>query len=279
MKKKALFDLEEEEFLIWQKFKNYPTPRLLKSLQSSNRVRRVIAAKELQIRGEKTTFEYACILCNSHKSPNREIGAFILGQLGTPKFPFANLSKPILSNLALNDVNENVRAAAVSGLGHFASLANLKIFAKGVHDPKPSVRVATAFALSKLKGEKRLLLLMKLAKDKNSEVRSWAVFGLRQHSNCNVNILNTLASMLDDSSKEVKAEVICGLAECKDKRAFRYLKIELDEEEIFFDFIEAAGNLGDRRILPKLKKLYNEWGHNSPPIIIDAINKLNSNSK
>ena len=76
---------------------------------------RTLVARKLHCKGTKEVFDLAKNWSISTVYYQREIAAFILGQLGCLfeyKYPFKTESKPILINL-INDENSEVRAAAI----------------------------------------------------------------------------------------------------------------------------------------------------------------------
>ena len=66
-------------------------------------------------------FEHARQLATSKKKDDREIAAFILGQLGTPERPFKGESLPLLQKLCA-DRSAEVRETAVASLGHLKAV-------------------------------------------------------------------------------------------------------------------------------------------------------------
>ena len=84
---------------------------------------RTMIARKLQCRGTQDVFDFAELWSKSVSDYQREIAAFILGQLGClfdneKKYPFKLKSKPILMNL-VNDRHYEVRAAAIAAFGPF----------------------------------------------------------------------------------------------------------------------------------------------------------------
>ena len=62
-------------------------------------------------------------------------------------------------------------------------------------------------------------------------------------------IRDSLAFLLDDSHLGVRHEAITGLAKMQDKRVARVLIDELSKDEVYDDFVQAAGFLGDETLL------------------------------
>lgn len=175
-------DLSDSELrlVLWKALRKYPTKELLRLLELKETILRTAAAKELHFRPTKAVLKNAINLCSSRLSVHREIGAFVLGQLGTPKMPFRNASIPILVKLLLTDKAVSVRAAAAAALGHLrASKAKIELM-RSSSDSNDSVRTTVAYALGSIRRDKDVLrALQNLAKDPHEDVRSWARLGLR----------------------------------------------------------------------------------------------------
>ncbi len=260
------------QVLLWSELKHAKTDKLIQLLGDRRTQIRIAAARELNIRGGKKVFERAKNLCHSDKAMLRESGALVLAQLGTPKFPFARQSEPILARLALCDPSASVRGEAVAGLGHLARTESFETLRKCIGDKSWGVRATVAFALGR-QGRKAVSPLLTLTQDKHSEVRNWAAFSLNQINVNTKEVRNIFFKLLRDNSEEVRREVIIGLARWRDSRVFTALKKELHKDEIFFDFIRAAGELGDKRLLPRLEQLRKEWD-DTPRELQQAISRL-----
>lgn len=168
--------------LVWKGLKQYQTKALFQFLNDRDVIVRSAVARELQIRGGKLVFEQTKRLLQSDNSNIRELAAFILGQLGTPKRPFKAESTRLLVKHLESETNAIVRATAICSLGWLHATKAVKsilIFAK---DPSPSVRGSVAFAIGMIYCEKLATipigtrqLLNKFRYDKSREVREMAV--------------------------------------------------------------------------------------------------------
>lgn len=272
---KSMMWSEKREIQLWQISKKLTTQELLKRLYHKNEEIRYAAAKELQLRGEKVTFLNAIALCEDAQADLREIGAFLLGQLGTPTFPFAKESLPLLIKLFQHDGIAQVRATAAASLGHLRDAEVIPFFAQGIADPDDNVRQSIAFALGCFQGNVNIVRpLTFLLKDRNSDVRSWAAFGLR-HCLCKEpSIADHLVNVLDDPCEDVRREAICALAQWHDPRVFWALEKEINREPVFDEIIEAAGNLHDIRLLGRLQQLRDAWKDDLPQELIIALAKF-----
>lgn len=168
-------DGESLRLLVAQALREYPTQSLHPFLEDKNVLVRSAAAREVQIRGELISFEAAVSLAGDKRSHVREIAVFLLGQLGTPNFPFRERSIPIISDRLAFDKSAAVRAAAAAALGHLNAHESLDALAKAASDSSAEVRACTAFALSNMKRRRKAReLLLMLKSDTNDDVRFWA---------------------------------------------------------------------------------------------------------
>jgi HEAT repeat protein len=171
--------------LVWLGLRRFPTLALFQFLSDPDVIVRSAAARELQIRGGKRVFERTRQLLVSEKKNLRELAAFILGQLGTPKRPFKQESTHLLLKVLRSETNAAVRATAISSLGQLRATGSIKHIIGFAYDKTPSVRGSVAFAIGMIYCERRRSipkaywrLLQKFRKDKSREVREMAGLGI-----------------------------------------------------------------------------------------------------
>jgi HEAT repeat protein len=165
--------------ILWKALQKYSTARLCALLSDNDTIVRTAAAKQLHLRGNKVVYRKALELCANENGELREIGAFLLGQLGTPKRPFRKQSISILVNLLVNDPFHEVRAAAAGALGHLQATEASNELLCIAGDSSPEVRACVAFALGTLKHSREIeTTLRNLSQDENNEVREWAELSL-----------------------------------------------------------------------------------------------------
>lgn len=161
--------------LVSQALRSYPTRILYSFLDDSSTVVRTAAARELQSRGEVESFEYAVSLLSDKRAYTREIGVFILGQLGTPNYPYKDASIDLIAERLNVDKSKMVRAAAAAALGHLEAFSKLDILIHAASDESANVRACAAYALTRMKRRPRAReVLRTLRNDENAEVRCWA---------------------------------------------------------------------------------------------------------
>ena len=272
-------DNENYDIVVFNKLKEKPTEVLHDLIFETDEVVSETAMMFLHTRGEKATYQKAVELCTSSHDEHRDLGAVLLGQLGTPEMPYAKESAPLLIDLVENDSSDEVRESAIYGIGHLQLAKGVTAVGKFVCSPNKRIRKAIAFAFGRTGGFEAVQSLVQLCKDKDEDVRNWAAFGLRMLNSEEVKydsseMRNVLVSLLNDSNSEIREEAICALALLKDGHVFEHIEAGLNSEDISFQIIEAAGDLGDIRFLPRLRELHVEWGDTSPSELIDALAKL-----
>lgn len=171
--------------LVWLGLRRFPTLALFQFLSDPDVIVRSATARELQIRGGKRVFEKTKQLLVSDKKNLRELAAFILGQLGTPKRPFKAESTQLLLQLLRSETNATVRATAIDSLGWLHTTRAIKNIVSFAKDRSPAVRGSVGFAVGMIYCEKHQSipesywrLLKKFRKDKSRAVREEAKLGI-----------------------------------------------------------------------------------------------------
>lgn len=172
---------ETLKLLASQALKAWNTDAVLSLLSDSDYIVRTMAARELQVRGDKKIFDHVIGFESSKTDHMREICAFILGQLGTPKNPFKKESIPILLKL-FADANAEVRVAAAVSLGKICfdgmPLEVENALYRAVSDEDADVRCGVGSSLGYASNRQETLdALDKLFQDSNKEVREYAELG------------------------------------------------------------------------------------------------------
>lgn len=174
---------DELRLVIAKALRTYTNGDLISYLSSTNVILRTSAARELHSRGTRDVFDAALRLITDVRYENREIGAFVLGQLGTPTCPFASDSfRPLC--LLLDDPYFEVREAAIGSIGFLASLGREppkaivdKILLLS-EDTEDAVRKSAALTLALIPTEASRKRLTDMKFDCSAEVRDAAAFAL-----------------------------------------------------------------------------------------------------
>lgn len=197
---------EDEAFDLWDEMRSYNSQRLHAELHSINEKRRFAAASALHVKGDKDTLAYVLPLCSESNAYLRGVAARVLGQLGTPQRPFLAESIPVLSRLAIDDTDAEVRGEAAAALGHLASPTTLSVLSQASKDEDADVRANAAFAFGCIKHQDSIQELLRLTYDTDATVRLWAVIGLKRVSEGSPATQARLIELLNDPSAEVREE-------------------------------------------------------------------------
>lgn len=266
-----------KEYGLYNQCKKLNDDELFRLLDDHNSLKRISSARVLQLRGGQDAVRLAIEFCSDKNYIRRDIGAFILGQIKICKKCEDNVFN-ILNNMALNDKSACVRATAIESTAQRCkknSIYSPKIVEQSqitAFDKSTNVRRATAFAISVINDKATIPLLINLLKDPNGDVRNWAAFAININKYDNSDIRDCFVEMLQDKNEEVRIEAIIGLSYRKDKRVLSVLCDELKKNTVYDDIIEAAGELGDKTLLPVLDTMLYKFDDNE--IITSAIDKL-----
>ncbi|MEN8147242.1 MAG: HEAT repeat domain-containing protein [Campylobacterota bacterium] len=179
-----IYNLEEGLFdtFVWKGMELSSINELYTYLHDSDYRIRTIAAKIIQAKyPTKDSYEKALGLIKSNQANEREIGAYVLGQLGTPIMPFALETYPLLEEL-LEDEDIEVLVTSISSIGHLATYQkpeNSNTIAskliKLANHKNADVRSSVAMALASLQTTDEIRDTIKvLEADQDIEVIEWA---------------------------------------------------------------------------------------------------------
>lgn|GEM_PF-892136 len=167
------------ELLVFEALRSYPSDALLHMLDDESTIVRTAVARELQVRGERTAFDYVLLLCDDSRDFVREVAAFTLGQFGTPTYPFRSECIPRLAEMAAHDASFDVRATAVASLGHLHAEESMQVLLESANDSEADVRAMAAVSLGRLGPLPEVVkTLDMLLSDPHREVREWAQLGV-----------------------------------------------------------------------------------------------------
>ena len=161
----------------------YDEPELFACLADPEPILRSAAARELHIRGTRSSFDHAVELVGHVRFDLREIGAFLLGQLGTPICPYATETFQLLTTL-LDDDYVEVRSAAAEAIGSLGSLVGkvpdglLPKLIELAANENAGVRAGAAFALGMSDKQAALACLSGMEDDPDPDVREMVELGL-----------------------------------------------------------------------------------------------------
>lgn len=212
---------------------------------------------ELVDRSDEETFTSAERLTLSKDSRARSVGLDVLGRLGAvDDHPWKDATIPI-AVAATTDHDANVVESAISALGHLGDERGLEAILKRVTDPRVEVRREVALAIAGPAGDppdqRAVDAVIALMDDEDDFVREWATFVLgTQFCADDSRVRRALGTRLADEETHVRAEALVGLARRRVPGTFDAVRRELELDSCGRLVFEAAGYLGDGRLLGAL---------------------------
>ncbi len=213
---------------------------------------------ELRKRKSKDIFEKSITLVESEIVKNRIVGIDILAQFGYPRIQKKIILKKFFS-LLKKETDKYAISSLFYGIGHnndHLTNTEIDLICSFKKHKSSRVRYSLAFALLTKEESKAIETLIELSKDKDSEVRNWATFGIgTQSEKDNEIIREALWKRINDKDKSTKFEAIIGLAKRKDKRIKEILKNELIKIDEFGSLIlEAIEEFNDKEFITLIEE-------------------------
>ncbi|WP_285445843.1 HEAT repeat domain-containing protein [Xanthomonas sp. fls2-241-TYG-148] len=268
-------DQDEMDFQLWNELEGAPLDQLHQELKSNDRDRRYAAARLLHSRGDSSTFNFALEMAKSTSPACREIAAFLMGQLPELDFSSRNTFIEVLATMLTGDSDNLVKSSSASALGHLRAVEKLKELINAANDNDTRVRENVAFAAGKIDTPEAIKLLIGLSYDQDIAVVEWATLGLTNSSHTATSIVaDRLTELASHSNREIRETAIAALANTGNKNIMPSLLRALEEDEVNFSIIDAAGQLGDRRALPLLLDLARNCRGDIPNVLLNSISKL-----
>jgi len=220
----------------------------------------------LRYRGTWEVYEKSKELCLSESKERRELGVMILGQLGIPERSFPKKCVSFLLDLLITESDNDVLASICYALGQQVyDVRSFRYLAKMKNHSDAQVRAAVAYALgcncssSGPEEDHVVRDLIELSQDLDSEVRSWATFGLGTQLDLDrPDIREALYARLSDEDFETHGEAQVGLARRRDERVIDSLLQEFTNQKIGVLALEAIEELGNPSFYPLLIKVRND---------------------
>jgi HEAT repeat protein len=189
------------------------------------------ATVELQVRGTREVLDAALTLCQSLDPGWRSVAAVVLGQLGTPERTFPEECCDALIAL-LRDSDNDVRIAAIYGLGHLGNhRCDPHLLPFETH-PEPEIRKGVAFSLSGTTLPEAVPVLLRLMDDPYVGARDWATTTIGEATVFDTPEIRAalLKRATSDNDEMTRGEALHGLARRGDRRAVSLLLAELAGE-------------------------------------------------
>jgi len=230
----------------------------------------------LQLRGDRAVLEAAQKLCTSEISEERSLGAQIFGQLGVPERTFPEDSLIMLLKMLEQEVDPLVLSDVGIALGHLSDPRVVIPLVPLKNHPSAEVRFGVACGLLGQEDELAIAVLIELSSDPDREVRNWATFGLGSMIDTDTPAIREalwqrilqededreVGEEARDNIAEIHGEALVGLARRKDERVIEPLLKALSRDRVGCLPIEAAEEMGDRRLYPALMELQEWWERN-----------------
>lgn len=194
---------------------------------------------ELRKRKEKGIFEKSIELTKSEIAKEKIIGINILAQFGFPRLHSKEILKTYF-DLLKTETDKNIISSILYGIGHNndnLSEKQINIVCAYKNHKSVNVRYSLVYALLSIDQIKPIDTLIELSKDKDSDIRNWATFGIGTQIETDSKIIReALWERVRDEHKITRFEAIVGLAKRKEENIREVLKNELLE-------IDENGNL------------------------------------
>ncbi len=217
-----------------------------------------LALSVLQYRGSQVEFSAACQLIAQGDARERQVGATILGELGLAIRPsFVAASIQWLAPL-LEDPDPAVVTAAAFALGRRPHPHVTRYLIDLRNHPSAAVRHAVAVGLGGKTEEAALAALVELSADTATEVRDWATFGLGQRSEADSPAIRAALwarVRVESAHSDAFGEALVGLARRRDPALWRELLHWIEQGDPSSMVLNAAGRLGDQRLVAPLRAL------------------------
>lgn len=228
---------------------------------------------ELRRRKDNDIFEKSVELTKSEILKEKIIGINILAQFGFPRLHLKVILK-IYFDLLKTETDKNVISSILYGIGH----NNENLTEKQIdtiraykNHKNVTVRYALVNAILAIDKTKTIDILIELSKDKDSDIRDWATFGLGTQIETDTQIIReALWERINDTDNITRFEAIVGLAKRKDANIKEILKKELLEiDESGSLILEAIEEYNDKDFIflieeqikrnKKHKKVEEDW--------------------
>ncbi|MBO0685145.1 MAG: HEAT repeat domain-containing protein [Candidatus Dormibacteraeota bacterium] len=109
-----------------------------------------------------------------------------------------------------------------------------------------------------------LAALIRLSADPDGSVRDWATFALAELDSSLPQVREALWARVEDPHYNTRSEALAGLAASGDREVVDRVRAELESDYVGRLIVQAAVDLGDRRLLGALQALRGWWDVDLP---------------
>jgi len=246
------------------RIRRWSTQRLIRRALSKGAPRRAWNALSLlQRRACAGTLDQLRVLARSANAHRRALAMDIAAQLHVPgqagrhaAGAFASEETQALLVAGLSDANPRVLQAAILGLAHRPAAAALPALLGLADHPDSRVRFALARALGSYAEPDATAALMRLARDRDDDVRDWATFGIGALRDADDDAIRSLLwANAHDPDRDVRGEAVVGLARRGDARVIELLKERLADGDCRGYELEAVQEMPRPELLAPLQTL------------------------
>ena len=217
----------------------------------------------LQRRGCAVTLAQVQVLARSANAHRRALAMDIAAQLQLPgragmadPAAFAPEATQALLVAGLSDPNAGVLQAAICGLAHRPSAIALPRLLALLEHPAARIRLALARTLGSYAEPEATAALMRLARDRDDDVRDWATFGIGALRDTDDEAVRALLwTNAHDPDRDVRGEAVVGLARRGDPRVVDLLKERLNGGDCRGYELEAVQEMPRPELLEPLQTL------------------------
>ncbi len=214
------------------------------------------AVTVLHHKGSRKVLEAAKRLCASESADERQLGANILGQLGTPERVFADECFEILAATLTKETEPTVLECIGVAFGHLKDPRAIELLLPLKRHGNADVRFGVVLGLTGHDRPDAIEALIELSRDSEEMVRDWATFALGTMISADTaEIREALFARLSDPHDETRGEALVGLALRKDDKVIEPLISELSSGNAGRLTLEAAEAIRDPRLYPALVEL------------------------
>jgi len=227
--------------------------------------------RELRGRASVSLYERCLALTGSELPVERIVGVDILAQLYRKVasknkrfglvFPYRKKVLKLFLEMLVVENDKNAIHSILYGISHNNAAGvgakAIDILIPFVQSEDKDICRALVAALSGIEHMKAVRGLIALSKDRHSETRNWATFGIGTLSDLdNDEIRNALLARCTDRHHDTRMEAIYGLAKRKDLRVKKYLEKASSEWTVYV--LESIQALNATEYLPILESMLRE---------------------
>jgi HEAT repeat protein len=247
----------------------------IEALKNSRDERAVLALAETVCNGrdrEEYALPRADLLIVALKHPSSDIRKKAAWGIRLETPDVARIVEPLL--LALNDVDDDVKQAAIEALGRVGDARAIEPLRAALEDDNFEIRASAAASLGKIDDARVVGLLCAALNDVDYHVQMTALDALVTIGNDRA--VEPLIAVLKSSHARLRQKAVEGLGKLGDARAAGPLCIMLNDVDrnVKGAAVEALGKLGDAHAVGPLISAVKHINYEFHSMVIEALEKL-----